>query len=636
MLQLARPKSLDLVFIYVLIGFLLAVGMAGFFVGKTLDSAIKARTQEDVLNSANLLTTTVRQEMAVGNFRSAWKLITQNVRADHLLGVLITDDRGNLLVDDTQFQAELKAVVASGSFESVLDSEQHHLQVSHDGRYLLVRNKVPNLGVGRTFYEMSYLFFDNSALKIRKAMFIIFVLFLSSLIGMFVICFLFLRRKVFQGFRQIDVGVEDILLGREVSLASQTFFSEYFPAEKLIQKLRIDFANVKIKLEVQTRAETMEQITRQVAHDIRSPLSALNMVLGQLNDLPEQYRLIIRSSVNRINDIANTLLKKGKDGLATTQQQPQSQQEAPLLGTTSPPLRKELIPALIDALVSEKRVQFRELAGVEIESDFKDSYGAFANVDSVELKRALSNLVNNATEAFPHGAGQVTIGVRKYSNWVVVIVSDNGCGIPAHVLAKLGSKGITHGKQASKSGSGSGLGVYHAKKSVESFGGRFEIQSAEGVGTTISLLLPAASAPKWFVEKIVISASGSLISLDDDQAIHSIWARRLHTMSGPSQHIKHLTFTSGENFKHWYSKLNSSEPGNTTLQSSLFLVDYELLGQNMTGLDIIEDAGLSSRSILVTSHYEEKQIQNKCEDLGIRLIPKGLAGFVPFEIAAIP
>jgi hypothetical protein len=62
-------------------------------------------------------------------------------------------------------------------------------------------------------------------------------------------------------------------------------------------------------------------------------------------------------------------------------------------------------------------------------------------------------------------------------------------------------------------------------------------------------------------------------------------------------------------------------------------VDYELLNQNATGLDVIEDLGIGTQAILVTSRYEEDKIRERCDRLGVRLIPKAMAGFVPIEIA---
>ncbi len=68
------------------------------------------------------------------------------------------------------------------------------------------------------------------------------------------------------------------------------------------------------------------------------------------------------------------------------------------------------------------------------------------------------------------------------------------------------------------------------------------------------------------------------------------------------------------------------------LKESIFLVDFELLNQSLTGLDIIDELGIEKYSILVTSRYEESAIQDRASRLRLPILPKALAGFVPFEL----
>jgi hypothetical protein len=370
---------------------------------------------------------------------------------------------------------------------------------------------------------------------------------------------------------------------------------------------------------LKNKNDVIVNLTKQVSPDIRSPLSALSSIVGQLQNIPEHHRLILRSSVNRISDIANTLLTKAKEQKS---QNPVSEftstSQAPLA------LSVELLPALVDSIVSEKRVQFRDKIGIDIEGDLSNSYGAFANINVTELSRLLSNTVNNSAESLPKGKGTAVISVQNQKDSVILSVSDNGKGIPKHILEKLGQMGVTHGKERTQSGSG--LGVYHAKKTIESFGGKFEIQTEEGNGTRIIMTLPVAPTPKWFVDKISLKPHQQVVSLDDDLSIHGIWkgcfeSKRLKEIS-----LEHLTFTSGDAFNNWFSKLANES------SSRLYLVDYELLNQKHTGLEIIANLGIGSMSILITSRYEEPSIRAKCDKLGVRLLPKSMAGFVPIEI----
>lgn len=75
-------------------------------------------------------------------------------------------------------------------------------------------------------------------------------------------------------------------------------------------------------------------------------------------------------------------------------------------------------------------MQFREYAELEIEIDLKNGFGAFAIINSNELKRVISNLVNNAVESFDNFQGKVFVSIRKVdvekSPIVEIYVKDNG------------------------------------------------------------------------------------------------------------------------------------------------------------------------------------------------------------------
>ena len=62
------------------------------------------------------------------------------------------------------------------------------------------------------------------------------------------------------------------------------------------------------------------------------------------------------------------------------------------------------------------------------------------------------------------------------------------------------------------------------------------------------------------------------------------------------------------------------------------LIDYELLGFVETGLDLIEKLNLRDQAILVTSRYEESKIREKAKDMGIKIIPKSFAPYIPITI----
>jgi signal transduction histidine kinase len=430
------------------------------------------------------------------------------------------------------------------------------------------------------------------------------------------ILFAYLNKKftsfVLNPLTQISEEVRGVLEFKKIS-SDHLPFEEFINLVNAINKMSLEIQDSTVKIHKLEASAKVAEAAKQVAHDIRSPLSALSMILGSLEQVSEDKRIIIRTAVQRINDIANDLLAKGKAAL----------QDSGNSGHINLSLHLEFLAPLIDSIVSEKRIQFRDKQRIEIESDISKGYGLFANINQTELKRTLSNLINNAVEAFPNDSGKVIVSLQSTTQEILVTIQDNGRGIPEHVLKKLGEQGLSYGKDGTQSGSG--LGVYHAKKTIEDSGGKLLIQSQEGIGTIITITFAKVPAPNWFVENLELKSNSLVVSLDDDASIHQIWRERIDSYIGYG--LKHLSFTSALEFKNWIYSLDKIQKRN-----QIYLVDFELLNQKLTGLDIIEDLGINEQSILVTSRFDEESVRLRCEKLGVKLIPKAMAGFVNIKI----
>ena len=380
---------------------------------------------------------------------------------------------------------------------------------------------------------------------------------------------------------------------------------EDLPAELIGLAHQVSEVSSKIqKNELQHRSK----LFAQVAHDIRSPLAALEILSSHLDTLPEGTRLILRNSINRIRDIAVSL---GERETVTTRHGN---------GSESFHVETEVhIDALIETLVAEKRVQYGIHKNIFIDFQYSESsYGIFAKIDPVEIARAISNLIDNAVEALEKKGGNVDIIIRRAQDLPLfqIQVKDNGKGINNSLIKDLGQRGRSYGKPG-----GSGLGLHHAKNAIESFGGNLEIDSVEGEGTTVTISLPRSDAPAWFVPKIILFNNQDIITVDDDENIHGVWKERL-SESGASLH----SFSTFKGITDYYRTHFSDLHEHT-----LFLVDYEIVGEADTGLDLISKLGVETISILVTSRYEDPEIRRRCDKMGIKMIPKGLCAFVPVE-----
>ncbi|MDF2940441.1 MAG: sensor histidine kinase [Gammaproteobacteria bacterium] len=341
------------------------------------------------------------------------------------------------------------------------------------------------------------------------------------------------------------------------------------------------------------------ELAAQVAHDIRSPLAALDMLVKHLSNVPENQRVILRNATNRINDIANNLLNEFR---GRKRPLPSPQLHSPVL-----------VSCIIESIVSEKRLQYQNRNIEFITQIQAEAYFAFVIFDTNELERVLSNLINNSAEALDK-KGSIVISLENLEYTLKLCIKDNGRGIPQDKLNNIFTAGSFDKK------GGSGLGLSHAKQRVEEAKGFIKIDSVVNQGTTVCIHLPKAPQPQWFANKIILNPHAEIWICDDDNSIHDAWNERfLHFPE-----IKVCHFNDPMKFIEWFQ----AHPK----QSFLLLSDYEFINASINGLDLISRVN-SRNCILVTSHFENKDIIQKSQELGIKLLPKNLSVHVPIEIS---
>jgi signal transduction histidine kinase len=343
-----------------------------------------------------------------------------------------------------------------------------------------------------------------------------------------------------------------------------------------------------LKLEKQ---EVMINLARQVAHDIRSPLTALDMVMSKSQSLPEDERKIVRHAVRRIHDIANNLLIQNKKSVSSNEEI----------------IKPEMLAPIIESIVSEKRTEYNSLIGVNLKVSINsNNFHLFSKINPSELKRILSNLINNSIESFPKNTGEISVDFFEKDQFIHISISDNGPGIPSHVIEKLFSQDFQSTKNK-----GSGIGLKSAKEFLNKIDGDLILDSSSN-GTKVTIKLPVVDSPSWFLNSLEIKSNSKITIIDDDKSIHALWEQRLKQVSRKSQ-ITHLS-----NFEIIEAK------------QDLFLVDFEFQGESFNGLDKIIEMNLE-HAVLVTSHYDELEIQTKCLEHKIKIIPKEVAHLIPIS-----
>ena len=361
-------------------------------------------------------------------------------------------------------------------------------------------------------------------------------------------------------------------------------------------------------------ARVVVETAEQVVHDIRSPLAALDTLLKLSPTVPERQRVLLRTAAGRIREIAGNLLDQTRELRSTALSDPGEDRSA--VNTAS-----ESVWMLIETLLPEKQHQYRAHAGVTIDLlQPEDAYPLFVAVDGHLFRRVLSNLIDNAVESI-QTSGHVQIWVTENGGRVQLEIRDSGRGIPADVLPTLMEKGRTVGKAG-----GSGLGLYNARQALAAWQGELRLTSEVGQGTTVAMLLPAASPPIWFVPALHIPAGATVVIVDDDASIHEVWRTRLASLAEEGMQIEVVHYSSLLELRSHCERHGAAN------KAATFLIDFEIHGVEGSGLDCIEQLGIASSSVLVTSHADDRAVRERCAALSVRLLPKSAAPFVRIRL----
>jgi len=195
-------------------------------------------------------------------------------------------------------------------------------------------------------------------------------------------------------------------------------------------------------------------------------------------------------------------------------------------------------PVLIDvsALVARLRPMLRRLLPSDIALEVDERFTAAVFMDRARLERVLINLVVNARDAID-GRGRVTLGgepvqlapgehgVVSAGEYVRLWVSDDGRGMDEATRARLFEPFFT----TKSRGRGSGLGLSLVQSFVRDAGGRVVVESREGVGTTVSLYLPACAAAPRAEERVeqvkgesaLARTARSILVVEDDGKVRA-------------------------------------------------------------------------------------------------------------------
>ncbi|QQR79750.1 MAG: PAS domain-containing protein [Deltaproteobacteria bacterium] len=230
------------------------------------------------------------------------------------------------------------------------------------------------------------------------------------------------------------------------------------------------------------RLATMGTLASGLAHEIKNPLGGIRgaaqlLQRDKLSEESQEYLQIIIKESDRVNHLITELLTFAK---------PKNLQMVPVN-------LNELLDATIslESLRTEKKTKFIREYDPSIPPVLADPNS---------LKQVLINMIKNASEALPDKGGEIRIRSRIDNNYkiresmgerssrmVVAEIMDNGVGIPKENLEKIFTPFFTTKDQ------GHGLGLAMSQRIINEHGGFLRMESQEGKGTTVQIILRSAS-----------------------------------------------------------------------------------------------------------------------------------------------
>ncbi|HEY3342703.1 MAG TPA: ATP-binding protein [Anaerolineae bacterium] len=224
--------------------------------------------------------------------------------------------------------------------------------------------------------------------------------------------------------------------------------------------------------------ELRRQMTADIAHDLRTPLSVITGYLESLRDgvlKPTPERLdVLYSEANHLNRLVDDLRTLS---LADANELPIIRQPA------SPRALLERLAAGYHHQAEQNKVALC----IESNDDLPD-----VDVDIERMVQVLSNLVSNALRYTPPG-GRIILGARRENSGVVLTVQDTGAGIAPEVLPHVFERFYRGDRARTQSTDESGLGLAIAKSIVELHGGSISAASdGTGTGSMFAIHLPIA------------------------------------------------------------------------------------------------------------------------------------------------
>jgi signal transduction histidine kinase len=282
----------------------------------------------------------------------------------------------------------------------------------------------------------------------------------------------FISDRITSPIRMLGNVLSSVRLGKRSERLNYTADDEIGDLVRQYNTMVEELEESARKLSASEREFAWREMARQIAHEIKNPLTPMKLNIQQLekswkDTKPGFEKKLEKFTKNQIEYI---------DTLSAIATAFSSFARLPRANPVQIDLLEQIKTSL-ELFKNSGNVTFR------ISCQSTSKIGIYA--DREHLNSVFSNLIKNSIQAIPPDRqGLIRIGLRVAGDMVTVTVSDNGTGIPEEVRERLFTPYFT-----TKS-SGTGLGLSIVKRFVEGMGGEISFDSDREYGTTFTLVLP--------------------------------------------------------------------------------------------------------------------------------------------------
>ena len=248
------------------------------------------------------------------------------------------------------------------------------------------------------------------------------------------------------------------------------------------EELRIkeELGKTQIQLLQAEKMASLGMLAAGVAHEINNPVAIMIEESGWIEDLLEDEEFKTSKNLEEFKRALNQINTQGNRCREITHK---LQSFARKTDSTIQPVQvNEIIEDIVT--LSAQRAKY---TNVELKTRLQTDLPT-VRISLSEMQQVLLNLVNNALDAIETEGGTVTLSSRSSRGRILVEVVDDGPGIPKTDLDRICEPFFT----TKPVGKGTGLGLFICYFIIKTMGGKIDVNSIVGVGTTFSISIPVS------------------------------------------------------------------------------------------------------------------------------------------------